>query len=101
MKRDPVIYECQPGLFDCPTSERDGYRFVSTSEGLYLFENAHGDRELFAKRGTAYAGWHLRRGRWFYEFVRSAERGAVHPDLITLLALACAIVAAFVYVARS
>lgn len=30
-----------------------------------------------------------------------ANSGAIHPDLITLLALACAIVAAFVYVARS
>jgi hypothetical protein len=40
-----------------------------TPDGLHLFTNNAGDRELFARRPSG-AGWHLRHNRHSYEYVR-------------------------------
>jgi hypothetical protein len=68
------ILECQEGVpcikTDSPAGE--GYTFVrKTHDGLYEFATGEGKRELFARR-TSYAGWHLKRGAYVYEFCRSA-----------------------------
>lgn len=65
------IYERQRGIFDRLTTE---YRYVGRAEGLHVFEcKDDGSRQLYAKRADPPAGWHLRRGRYCYEFVRSAH----------------------------
>jgi len=49
----------------------EGYRFIGKQGGLYLFETREGKKELFAKRKESMCGWHLMRGAFNYEFVRS------------------------------
>jgi hypothetical protein len=40
--------------------------------GLHEFLNEDGKPEVFAKRRCV-AGWHLKRGAWSYEFIRSGS----------------------------
>ena len=47
------------------------YSYVGKHAGLHMFADETGKRELFARRRD-HAGWHLIRGAWVYEFVRSA-----------------------------
>ena len=46
------------------------YRYVGETGGLHEFTDGE-KRELFARRSSAPASWHLRHGAYFYEFVRS------------------------------
>ena len=48
------------------------YEYVKKERnGVHVFRNEDGKIEIFARRGTAYAGWNLKRGSYFYEFVSS------------------------------
>ena len=69
------IFECQPGLFCRPTGAAcndDPYEYVGYDkrEALHVFSQ-NGKRELFARRKYATPCWHLKRGMWCFEFVRS------------------------------
>ena len=68
------IWECQPGAFCRHTDEplQEGYRFTGRRNGLYEFATREGKRELFARR-KAFAGWHLKRGAFVYEFCSSVQ----------------------------
>jgi hypothetical protein len=70
MSKKLSIFECQPGKFCRPTEEEEGYQFIGMRDGLWLFETRQGKQELFG-RCKSYAGWHLKRGQWCYEFCRS------------------------------
>ncbi len=62
------IFECQPGLF---CGHADDYQYIKPQDGLHLFRTREGKLELFAKRKSSVAGWHLKRGSYVYEFCRS------------------------------
>lgn len=70
------IFECQPGLFCRPTGAAcydAPYTYAGFDRGSGLHKFTQGGKlELFAKRKGGYAGWHLKRGAYCYEFVRSA-----------------------------
>lgn len=54
------------------TRQESNYQYLGPHNGLYAFVNPEtGTAELFARRTDAYAGWHLVRGSYFYEFVSS------------------------------
>lgn len=80
-----IIYECLPGVPNCPSgsisTNDEAYEYVGLDKsGLHVFKQ--GDKhELFAKRTTPPAGWHLKRGSYFYEFCRSRE----HPSMTAKL----------------
>jgi hypothetical protein len=62
------ITEHQQGQKPWPSS----YRYMgSNGAGAHIFQDETGKRELFARRKTAYAGWCLHRGAWFFEFCAS------------------------------
>ena len=61
------VYEIQPGIFNRPTTDYE-YVGFDRDRGLHKFTTADGGTEYFAKRTTSYAGWHLKYGRFYYEF---------------------------------
>jgi hypothetical protein len=63
------IFERQAGIFD---RVAEGVSFVGKdpASGLYIFEDQDGARGLYARRKDPPAGWHLRRGRFCFEFCR-------------------------------
>ena len=71
------IFECQPGMFCRPTedSTQDGYKFLGKKNGGYVFETREGKRELFGRSKYAPAGWHLKRGKFCFEFCSSPVWG--------------------------
>jgi hypothetical protein len=64
------IMEHQQGIKPWPSN----YVYVGFDRASGLHEFAEHDKaELFARRKSAPAGWHLRRGAYTFEFVRSKE----------------------------
>jgi len=66
------IFECQLGISCRPTddSTQEGYSYIGKREGLHLFKTREGKMELFARKLSC-ASWHLKRGAYNFEFVRS------------------------------
>lgn len=56
-----------------PSGEKETtYQYLGPdTNGLYAFVNEDGNPEWFARRTTPYSGWQLKRGSYFFEFVRS------------------------------
>ena len=67
--RNLPIFESQQF---CDSNPRwpSAYTYLGKHDGLHMFADESGKRELFARRRD-HAGWHLIRGAWVYEFVRS------------------------------
>lgn len=63
------ITEHQQGKDPWPSA----YRFIGRREGFYVFENEDGKAELFARRTDPPAGWHLRRGKYCFEFCQEGS----------------------------
>lgn len=55
----------------CYRGRVSDYRYGGMQDGLHVFIDSDGKRELFARR-TSHSGWQLRRGKWVYEFVTDA-----------------------------
>ena len=68
MKTLPIT-EHQQGIAPWPSTYT--YTGYAPASGLHRFVDEAGKIELFARTKSAAAGWHLRRGSWCFEFVRS------------------------------
>jgi hypothetical protein len=68
-EKQMAIFEKQQGMDSKPSSY--AYQGYDRESGLHVFEE-DGKRELFARTKSGPAGWHLRRGAYCFEFVRSA-----------------------------
>ena len=68
-----MMYECQNqpntiGVHSWPTEYR--YGGFDRRHGLHRFIDSDGRAELFARRKSAPAGWHIVRGAYCFEFCR-------------------------------
>ena len=66
----PEIMEHQQGL--APWRSSYIYLDFDPKTGLHRFADELGQVGLYARTKSAPAGWHLRRGGYCFEFVRSA-----------------------------
>lgn len=69
------IFECQPGIFCRPTGaacydEPYSYVGLDRASGMHIFEQG-GKRELFRRTRSAPCCWHIKRGAYCFEFIRS------------------------------
>jgi len=74
--RDYKVYEVTAAgrkLPSLPVLEgfTEGYTYSGCAGGLHVFTDSAGRRQLFRRTMRAPACWHLKRGAYCFEFVRS------------------------------
>lgn len=71
------VYERLPDGY----KETDEYLYagIDPSSGLHTFREKGQGLKLFARSKSPSAGWHLRRGQWYFEFVRSLDESKRNP----------------------